>query len=106
MHNFEELDIAFETEKGKILQLERIKSHIDNRSIPESYLNVIYNFLLGCFWIKFTPIFQYASNTLQLLIREYPELFGQSCLSLIENLNYLTQLAHDNERLFEIFVSK
>ena len=54
---FEESEIGFVHEKSKILQIERIKSHIENGNVPELYLDLCFNFLVGSFWIKFTPLF-------------------------------------------------
>ena len=63
---------------------------------------MIYNFLLGCFWIKFTPIFPYVQGTLQILLREHKNLFVEKSIELLQNLSYLTQLAHDNDSLYRM----
>jgi hypothetical protein len=58
MLEFEQTEVLFETEKSKILQIERIKAMIEADLVPELYLDVCYDFLVGCLWIKFTPLFK------------------------------------------------
>jgi len=101
---FEECEVTFQAEKAKILQIERIKSSLENESVPEEYLQVCFDFLIGCFWIRFTPLFDKTQHTIQLLIREHSAKFAPQLFKLLENLNYLTQLAHENGVLVSLFV--
>jgi hypothetical protein len=87
---FEELEITFLNEKGLMLQIERLKSQIDCEAVPELYLPVIYNFLVGAFWIKFTTLFTYVQDTLQLLLSNHPALLFEKHLELFENVGYMT----------------
>jgi hypothetical protein len=52
--------VSFQNEKAKVLQIEKIKSQLESGSVPDQYLDVIYQFLIGCYWIKFTPIYPYV----------------------------------------------
>lgn len=73
-----------------ILQIERIKSQLDSEAVPEKYLPVIYDFLVGSFWIKFTPLFPVIQEALQLLMRNHPDLIIEKHLVLFENTGYMT----------------
>jgi len=54
--NFEKTEIGFVDEKDKQLNLERIEVMISSGVVPRIYMEMAYNFLIGCLWIKFTPI--------------------------------------------------
>lgn len=58
MLQFEETKISFETEKTKILLIKKIEALLNTGLIPLEYVQVAFKFLIGCFWIKFTPIFE------------------------------------------------
>ena len=68
MLEFEELKPSFETEKAKILLIKKIQSIIESEQIPDLYLEAVYNFLIGSFWIKFTPIFPSLHEALAAII--------------------------------------
>ena len=87
---FEQQDIGFTQEKGKLLEIERLKSCIENDSVPEIYLETCFFFLVGVFWVKFTPLFPRVQQTLQALVRDHPENFLPRLFSLLESMNYLT----------------
>ena len=99
---FEETDISFVAEKAKILQIDRIQSQLDNGSVPAEYLQTCFDFLVGVYWIKFTPLFEKTQQTIQILVREHPQVFAPQLFTLIENVSYLTQLAHDNQTLLSM----
>ena len=75
--SFEELDITFMNEKAKLLEIERLKSAIEAapETIPDIQFQACFNFLIGSYWIKFTPLFDKIRDTVQLLVREKPDLF-------------------------------
>jgi hypothetical protein len=99
---FELLEVSFLNEKGMILQIERVKSQLDSEAVPDLYLPLVYDFLIGAFWIKFTTLFPYLQGTIQLLMSNHPELVFDKHLTLLENVSYMTQLAHENEELMII----
>jgi len=41
--------------------------------VPNEYLMMTYNFLMGCYWIKFTPLFPIISNCISALINAADE---------------------------------
>jgi hypothetical protein len=53
----EEHEVTFTSEKNKLLQLDRVKAQLENDSIPEEYLQVVFDYLIGTFWVRFTPLF-------------------------------------------------
>ena len=101
MLKFEQLDISFVNEKAKVLQIERIKSTLEASidSIPKMLLETCFNFLFGCLWIRFTPLFEKVQQTLQVLISSQPDIFMQRSLTILKNLSLLTQTAHDIDQL-------
>jgi hypothetical protein len=56
MWDFERTKIGFEFEKDKGYQLERLEVIIQSGVMPPAYYDMVYNFLVGSMWIKFTPI--------------------------------------------------
>jgi hypothetical protein len=66
MLSFEQLELSFVNEKAKVLEVDRIKSLIeaDIESIPDHYLEACFDFLFGCLWIRFTPLFEKVQQTL------------------------------------------
>ena len=56
MFEFEKTPVGFATEKNKEMHLRRLESMIKSRVMPEVYLEMAYNFLIGALWIRFAPI--------------------------------------------------
>lgn len=90
MAKFEELEITLDNEKGKLIQIQRIKAHLENGLVPDEYLELTFNFLIGSFWIRFTPLFPTISGAIHDLIRIKPEIYGGKLLSLVHNMSMIT----------------
>lgn len=58
MLQFELTKISFETEKTKILLIKKIEAILETQLVPDEYVKVAFKFLIGSFWIKFTPLFE------------------------------------------------
>jgi len=56
MYDFEKTEISFTYEKNKEMQLGRLEVILRKRAMPDEYVRLCHNFLVGCFWIKFAPI--------------------------------------------------
>ena len=56
MFEFEKTPVGFATEKNKEMHLRRLESMIKSRVMPEVYLEMAYNFLIGALWTRFAPI--------------------------------------------------
>ena len=57
MYEFEKAEIGFETERTKQAQLERLEVMAKYAVLPSEYCKATYYFLVGCLWVKFTPLF-------------------------------------------------
>jgi hypothetical protein len=57
MSAFEKCKIGFENEKIMENCLFKLEVMLKSQRVPPVYVEVIYQFLIGCFWIKFTPLF-------------------------------------------------
>lgn len=57
MYEFEKCSIGFENERIMQNYLGKLEVMCRNGRVPEVYVKCIYKFLVGCFWIKFTPLF-------------------------------------------------
>ena len=68
MYTFEKTEIGFETEKSKLVQLEKIEVMCRYEVLPGEYHHALYNFLIGCLWIKFTPLFPVVHSCVSELI--------------------------------------
>ena len=68
MLEFEKGEIGFEHEKSKIMQIQRLEVMLKSGVVPNEYLHTIYNFLIGCLWIKFTPLFESINSCISVLI--------------------------------------
>ena len=74
--------------------------------MPDEYLLPVFNYLVGTFWVRFTPLFDRVQQTLRVLVREHADKFASRLFSLIKNVNYLTQLAHSNGELTNTLINK
>ena len=68
MYEFEKTEIGFAHEKQKESKLRQIEVFIKRQTVPLPYLKAIYNFLIGCLWIKFSPIFPVAHDCLSAIL--------------------------------------
>jgi len=73
MLDFETYEISFETEKNKELELQRLEVIVNSGLMPREYLEMLYHFLVGCLWIKFTPIFDAVANCIAAVIKKADE---------------------------------
>ena len=68
MYQFEKTEISFLTEKNKQAQLEKLEVMAKFGVVPVEYHQALYNFLIGCLWIKFTPLFPAVHKCVATLI--------------------------------------
>ncbi|CDW84473.1 small subunit processome component 20 homolog [Stylonychia lemnae] len=106
MLTFEQTKIAFETEKTKILLIKKIQTVLETELVPVEYVEAAYNFLIGGFWIKFTPLFESIQETIGSIINHNPEIYGKRLLELMKNYGLLTQVFHDNQILTDFIQNK
>ena len=57
MYDFEKTDIGLLYQKNKEMQLRRLEVFIKSQAMPTVYLKLIYHFLIGSLWIRYSPIF-------------------------------------------------
>ena len=57
MYEFEKCQIGFENERTMENYLVKLEVTLKGGRVPPIYVRCIYKFLVGCFWIKFTPLF-------------------------------------------------
>ena len=69
LYEFEKTEIGFEFEKNKELQLRRLEVMIKSGVFPSAYEEIIYNFLVGSFWIKFAPIQQAVQDCMAAILK-------------------------------------
>jgi hypothetical protein len=67
---------------------------------------MILRFLIGCFWIKFTPLFDSVQLAISELIKLDEEIFTSTIIDQLENLGYLSQLVLSNEELLHSINAK
>jgi hypothetical protein len=104
MKEFEETEIGFLFEKSKIITLQRIENIISSDVMPVIYLETAYSFLLGCYWIKFTPLFEHVHEAMVALFKcAPPSLKHQLVLKHFETfqtVSWLSQIeGHTNDTL-------
>ena len=68
MYDFEKTEIGFTYEKSKEMQLRNLEVLIKSRAMPNEYLMLAYHFLIGCLWIKFSPIFPAMHDCISAII--------------------------------------
>ena len=54
--------------------------------MPELYVEAFFNFLVGCFWVKFTPLFESLAEALASLVVLDIKGYGRRLIRLMENL--------------------
>ena len=68
MYQFEKTEISFMTEKNKQAQLEKLEVMTKFGVVPVDYHQALYNFFIGCLWIKFKPLFPAVHKCVATLI--------------------------------------
>ena len=73
-------------------------------AVPPEYLELCYDFLIGCLWIKFAPLFASVHACVGAIVRntagEIRDKLVQKHTKLVRTLSLLSQLeGHDNESL-------
>lgn len=53
----EECQISLDTEKTKSNLLRRVSLMLQSDLVPSLYVTVCYRFAIGCFWVKFAPLY-------------------------------------------------
>ena len=91
------------------MQLGRLEVILRKRAMPDEYVRLCHNFLVGCFWIKFAPIQPAVHDCLSALIANSSMDFKEEILSkhsqVIQNTIKLLQLqGSDNESLQELVI--
>ena len=69
MCDFEKGEVSFETERSKQMHLQNLEVLLKSGLMPEIYVRMSYNFLVGCLWIRFAPIFNDVYNGISAAIR-------------------------------------
>jgi hypothetical protein len=101
MWDFERTTIGFKYEKDKENQLQRLEVMLQSGLVPQKYLELAYNFLIGCLWIKFTPIQETVQACIAAIIKatagEQREFFVLKHIKLLKTVISLTQLSEEKE---------
>ena len=95
----EELPLSFETEKVKANILRKVQLMLASELVPEIYIQACYRYAIGCFWVKFSPLYQPAFDILEEIFKH--QNFLSEHLTIVEQLGYLLQLGEDNDELFK-----
>lgn len=104
MLDFEKLELGFETLKAKEHALESLSVIIKSQLVPPLYLEAIGNFLVGCFWLKFTLMFEKVQECVGHLITSLSpsqrETIVKRHVETMQTAAWLSQFeGHDNESL-------
>lgn len=83
----EECVISLETEKTKSNLLRRVALILQSDLVPEVYVKACYRYALGCFWVKFSPIYPHAFDILSEVLRQ--KTFMMEHLNLFEHMSNL-----------------
>lgn len=111
MLHFESQEISFGTERIKETILETLEVVMKSGLVPSVYFNIVYNFLVGCFWIKYTLIFDHVNNCIGALIRnlemQEKEEYVKRHTHIMQTVMWLTQMeGHDNDKLTAFLIEK
>ena len=68
MYEFEKTEVGFAHEKDKESKLRQIEVFIKRQIVPTTYLRAAFNFLVGCLWIKFSPIFPVTHDCISAIL--------------------------------------
>jgi len=96
---FEELPINADFEKKKLNLLRKVQVMVSSKMVPKFYLECAFKFSIGCFWLKFTPMFTAAAEILQEIFRQ--GFFLTEHITLIQEVGYLSQLGHENDVIMD-----
>ena len=104
MYEFEKCQVGFETERVMENYLLKLEVMLKSGRVPPVYVKCIYNFLIGCFWIKFTPLFDWVVQCMTSLFKALPQedlkLYITEHLQFMVTARWLSQLeGHSNETL-------
>ena len=69
MEDFEKTEVGFASEKNKLMQLERLEVMFGSGVVPDEYVQISYDFLIGCLWIKFAPLFAGVHSCVGAIVR-------------------------------------
>jgi hypothetical protein len=69
MEDFEKTEVGFVSEKNKLMQLERLEVIFGSGAVPDEYAQISYDFLIGCLWIKFAPLFPGVHSCVGAIVR-------------------------------------
>lgn len=94
MEDFEKTEVGFRFEKNKIMQLQRLEVMFNSGAVPAEYLEISYDFLIGCLWIKFAPIFAGVHSAVGAIVRNTTGEFRQKLVEkhtkLVRTLSLLS----------------
>lgn len=88
---YEKLPLKLDTEKTKNSVVRKVQVMISSGFVPEFYLDLAYNFLVGCLWLRFLPLHEPAQHALSEVFRVNPEVYLARHIQLTEQVGYLTQ---------------
>ena len=69
MEDFEKTEVGFAFEKNKLMQLQRLEVMFNSGAVPPEYLELCHDFLIGCLWIKFAPLFASVHSCVGAIVR-------------------------------------
>lgn len=92
----EECQLSMDTEKVKSNLLRKVQTLLSTGLVPEFYLDVCYRYAVGCFWVKFMPLYQPATDILEEVFKLNKN-YIKTHLDLHKQLGYLLQVGDDNE---------
>ena len=110
MLQYEQKEIGFVYEKDKQLQIQRIEAMVKSGVMPERYLAMVYDFLVGSLWVKFAPLFDCIISCLQTVFTHASSELQKKLLTkhcrLLRTMSWLSQLGeHENDSLMKLLLA-
>lgn len=74
MNDFASTPANFTTERAKQMSLERLEVMIKNEyEFEDACLTTVHRFLIGCLWVRFTPLFPFVHSAMSALLTFAPK---------------------------------
>ena len=78
--------------------MRRVLGLIETTLCPKPVVEAAYHYAIGCFWVKFSPIFEPAHTLLDSILPQAPDLMKEH-LGLTQALGQLLYISDDNSTL-------
>jgi hypothetical protein len=106
MYEYENFAVGFETQKAKEQALETLAVMIKSGLLPDLYTEIIYNFLIGCFWVRFTLIFENVQDCIAQIFTSLDAdgkvKYITRHVEIMQTATWLAQVdGHENARMLE-----